>query len=323
MNHGYDPRLTSLRGLGALWVYAGHLVKDPITYAALGLGAAAWILAEGYLGVALFFCLSIYLLLGRLDARPGLTHYFRRRIIRVWPLYFVTVLGCWWFLWGRSWLYLWTSVTFTSLWIPGAVPPGILYPFWSLQLEEVVYLLIPVLAALSPLNREWVAWVLVAISLAYVVVIHYADPQLAAGWWTSWAVPIWGGVYGLGILAYLGRIPNVSRAWPLLFVPVLVPWINWYIAVLPLSVILASLVRFPPRALDMFSLVAVGEISYAVYLTQSGLIEAFGALSLVVIWPISLALEATVRGMEMLRRLRSVLLPREVPARVMVAEVTA
>jgi peptidoglycan/LPS O-acetylase OafA/YrhL len=99
----FFPNLNGLRFAGALAVMLFHcftLHRDiwGDFYNTQWFKAIGLVLNKGHLGVALFFVLSgfliTYLLLNEL-ARNGsinLGHYFMRRILRVWPLYFVITL---------------------------------------------------------------------------------------------------------------------------------------------------------------------------------------------------------------------------------------
>src|SRR5438132_6718138 len=83
--------------------------------------------------------MSMYRLLKRLDANADLRHYFRRRIIRIWPIYFGTLVV----------LYLLFPyplidfIRYLLFFVEYYVYPLGYFPvsiFWTLQLEEAVYL---------------------------------------------------------------------------------------------------------------------------------------------------------------------------------------
>lgn len=99
----FFPNLNGLRFTGALAVMLFHCftLHREIWgdfYQSSAFQAVGKILNKGHLGVALFFVLSgfliTYLLLDELrrNGRINVAHYFMRRILRVWPLYFVIVL---------------------------------------------------------------------------------------------------------------------------------------------------------------------------------------------------------------------------------------
>lgn len=115
------PNLDGLRFIGAALVIIWHTEK---TRQLLGLGRAAslphWELLGG-LGVRLFFVLSGFLItwllldeerrLGRIHVRP----FLMRRMLRIWPLYFLMVL-----------LTLFVIPLFPLLHIPGMSPAEVL-----------------------------------------------------------------------------------------------------------------------------------------------------------------------------------------------------
>lgn len=283
----FDPRLSSLRGLGSLWVAASHVVQLGV----LPLAAAAAILIDGYLGVALFFALSVYLLLGSLQQDASLTRYFRRRVLRIWPLYIGTVLAVW-LLWNHSTLKLVANLTFTAIWIPGA---DYGYTFWSLQVEELAYLFFPLISVLSDRGKRRVAVGLIAFSGAWAILLPTANP-------ISLPFP-WLCAYGWGILARVGPIPNVSRAWPALFVPAIVPQIPWELSLFALCPVFASLIAHPPRALEAIVLVFAGEVSYSLYLVHKELLIEYGWVGLLAAFPLAALMELGMRGRQVLRRL--------------------
>ena len=300
----FDPRLSSLRGLGATWVTASHVVE----MGALPLSAAASVLISGYLGVALFFVLSIYLILRTLDVDSDLKRYFKRRALRIWPLYWATVIAVF-LLWQHSAPKLLANLAFVAIWMP-KMDYG--YTFWSLQVEELAYLAFPLIHALKPASQVWLAWGMIAFSAAWTVLAHWPTP-LRPGWlWDCYELPFpWVGVYGWGLLAYRGRIPDLGRLWPLLLVPALlvVPQTtDWDVAILVLGPVFAALVAHPPRALDAVALVLVGEISYALYLEHQEMIEAWGWVGLLLAVPLAAASELLARGRQIRGRIRSLAL---------------
>lgn len=112
-------------------------------------GAIITILSKGWLGVDLFFVLSGLLISGILIDSREKPHYFRnfylRRVLRIMPLYFVTLAVCWYF-YGASYsgFFLFTvffMANFASA-FGVALPhgPGV---YWSLAVEEHFYLIWP------------------------------------------------------------------------------------------------------------------------------------------------------------------------------------
>jgi peptidoglycan/LPS O-acetylase OafA/YrhL len=157
----------------------------------------------GWLGVPLFFELSIFLLLNRLDENPSLPRYFKRRVRRIWPLYFLVVVVV--FLVDRYMFHM--GVTYYDLLLHFAfvsfvlVPFSFHYLFWSLQLEEWMYLAIPFIHKMDDKTKFRVAVLLIFISFFYslfIVTLPYNEFHLL-----YLMPPFWIGAYGWGIIAYL------------------------------------------------------------------------------------------------------------------------
>ena len=287
-----------MRGVGAGWVYLSHLVQNPSVVAALGLGGAALIVNDGWLGVALFLTLSIYLLVGKTG---DLRHYFRRRMVRIWPAYFIAFVVTWYLIYGRSWSILIGGVTFSAFWL--GTPAGYMYPFWTLQLEEVVYLIIPLIALLSPTRQRWLSLGMIVGGEAFgIALIGHA-----VTWWSPLTLPVWLGVYGAGLLAYTTPLPRLGMFLPVVFVPAILPWIPWCVSLVPLALVFASMLKNPPHFLTHSPLVILGELSYSIYLTQAVLLALFGVWSLLLILPVSFGLELLVRRGELTKRLAGIL----------------
>lgn len=160
----YRPELDQLRFIAFIAVFLSHsLPYDAASY--INQGVAAWlapwlgsIAMAGAFGVDLFFALSSYLitqLLQREQQREGLIDiraFWLRRILRIWPLYFLFILLTLILfnplfddqLTGRylsSFLLLSGNWAFAFWGAAGSVAA----PLWSVSIEEQFYLLWPVL----------------------------------------------------------------------------------------------------------------------------------------------------------------------------------
>lgn len=182
----YRPELDALRFFAFLCVFSFHRMDYVPTDPKLH----PWLYRIGNVGpfgVPVFFLLSAFLiteLLLRERERTGKIHvkaFYIRRILRIWPLYFVAFFGLALLNHfvpgvGTGDPFAWLAFTFFAGnwyilhhgWIAGAVDP-----LWSISVEEQFYIAIPLLAAFA--GRRAVAvvsWVLLAI--AYVTVLLYA-----------------------------------------------------------------------------------------------------------------------------------------------------
>ena len=134
------------------------------------------VLTRGFTGVDFFFVLSGYLittLLLREEDRYGrfsIVEFYRRRLLRIVPIYFlvVTLTAIWWIgVRGQTeWLaYLPYYYLFLANFLVGDIP--LLAPMWSLSVEEQYYVLWPALLLLLPILRWRIAVVVPAIALIY------------------------------------------------------------------------------------------------------------------------------------------------------------
>lgn len=186
----YLPQLDGLRFFAFLAVFAFHnglppfapLVRD-LVRTLHGLGGpfraipeelgARW-QANGWIGVEIFFVLSGYLIVtlllreeeqhGRVDLRA----FWVRRILRIWPLYYVTLAvalllasglatgyaepSFWEFL-SRQGLAFMLFLGNWSMGFRGPAPTDALSVLWSVCVEEQFYLFVPLLLVFIP--RRW------------------------------------------------------------------------------------------------------------------------------------------------------------------------
>jgi peptidoglycan/LPS O-acetylase OafA/YrhL len=137
------PELDGLRGLAVLGVFFYHC--KPRLVGTLLYGGSLW----GWSGVTLFFVLSGFLITSILLETQSDPHYFRnfygRRILRIWPIYFLAIAACYikadWFS-GHAYRSVpwWAIPLFVQNFFYGPLPPSI-GPTWSLAIEEQYYLL--------------------------------------------------------------------------------------------------------------------------------------------------------------------------------------
>ncbi len=293
------PELTSLRGLAALWVFIYHI---PI-YVGFPFPANFPLVSAGYLGVPIFFILSISLLLGSLDNNASLKHYFTRRIKRTWPMYFMSVMivGLYY---SRSLAWLLEQTTFSGAFYDA---PGIHYIFWSLQVEELAYLFFPLIHRLSSSGKLATGISLYGLGiLAFYLV--FKTGSLAYFWW----LPIALSSYGIGIIVYLKKIPSMCV---LLIAPALFFWNNTLVESASFLVApgFGYLIQQSGgiKILKSKSLVWVGDVSYGLYLVHAILLSAFGffgiALALPAAWAFEKANKELIHGMARLKAVRPLL----------------
>jgi len=258
--------------------------------------------------------------MNRLDENPSLPRYFKRRVRRIWPLYFLAVAVV--FLADIYVFHM--EVTYYDLILHFAfvsfvfTPFSFQYLFWSLQLEEWMYLAIPILHAVNDKLKFYVATSLIVVTLiysAFIVFLPYNEFHLL-----YFMPPFWLGAYGWGIIGYLlkkkgyrsGNIHYIILG--LLFV--LYVTLNarneiayeFFTRFLIYNLALpafALLILNPPKVLSRVT-VFLGEVSYGVYLWTLLFQELFGVSGILYGILTAVATEFPLRRGEIRKRMMEV-----------------
>lgn len=248
------PVLDSLRAVGALAVLTTHTAFWAGSYTAHGVWGT--VLARLDVGVALFFVLSGFLLSrGWIAAAaedtpaPALGRYLWRRLLRILPVYAVTVvlaLGLIRANTGRGPLDWLGTLLLLDTFTGPRLPDG-LTQMWSLAVEATFYLVLPLLMTIGLGRRRRVGrrpgWrparllALLASLLATSVVWHlWAAPALTdrvpgqPGQWLP-AYLTW---FAAGIGLALVHELHIRSAWPRVTAPVVAlgrqPGVCWTLA---------------------------------------------------------------------------------------------
>lgn len=147
--HRQLPNLDSVRAVAALVVVFSHIELQKQEF---GLANIRPVIKNfGSIGVTIFFVLSGFLityLLFQEHSSKGkikITSFYFRRILRIWPLYFVVLLfGVFIYPGNVDTAAVWLSVFFLPniAFMLGKLP-GLIDPIWSLGVEEQFYLFHP------------------------------------------------------------------------------------------------------------------------------------------------------------------------------------
>lgn len=186
------PELDGMRGLAILMVLVFHIleVASPLTKNSVVIFINR-LAGVGWMGVDIFFVLSGFLitsiLLNTRSQPRYFTNFYARRILRIFPLYFVIVGGIFIFLpllapdtaantqgsWPYFVLYLqnWLVIPLLNL----GKFPALVGPSWSLAIEEQFYLIWPALVfVLSRRKMGFLMAGLLAFSLVLrVLIVHF------------------------------------------------------------------------------------------------------------------------------------------------------
>ena len=181
----YIPALEGIRGYGFLLVFCGHyfwpgLLTRPNLFAQKAYAALA---SLAIFAVPAFFVLSGYLITGILHHTRNREGYFRvfyaRRILRIFPVYYVTLLVITGFCLSRGVAldyHFWVHFLYIHNLFPGAwrhLPTSVgMVHLWSLAVEEQFYLIWPMIVWIFPSRRKLVAVTgfLIALSCAARIV---------------------------------------------------------------------------------------------------------------------------------------------------------
>ncbi|WP_035352116.1 acyltransferase family protein [Edaphobacter aggregans] len=158
----YQPELDGLRYYAFLGVFICHTLPfEASFYRGLHL-PLPWLwgatVKSGAAGVDLFFALSAFLITSLLLKEKqetggiSLRFFYYRRILRIWPLYFLVialgvVLSHTMAKQSLPWYYVAGYLLFIGNWVHAAFgrPESIAFPLWTVSIEEQFYLIWPVM----------------------------------------------------------------------------------------------------------------------------------------------------------------------------------
>jgi peptidoglycan/LPS O-acetylase OafA/YrhL len=301
--------LTSLRGLGAVWVLLYHTYE---AYDWFSFGTV--FLQRGYLGVDVFFTLSGFIIVlshsASFNFKPRRQIYITflvKRIARVWPLYaFCTIWYSALFAFGFGSNHI--SLTTLRFLLPinlamiqeWHLGQSIVRPGWSISAEFAAYLLFPILLQLAVRSRNVLAIACAIVAFSLLAVVG-GPGGIGDGTINVWAPDsFWPLVrclseFTLGMLAYRvfrahANWKGVAARWALWITS---PWALWItigtlvglgymqntdlLIVLMLPLFLVQLAKTDSALTGILTLrpfVFLGRISYAIYLTHWAFLPA-------------------------------------------------
>ena len=241
---GHLPALDGLRGLAVLSVLWFHCLwsQDALAEPTRLDTVYQRLRGAGWMGVDLFFVLSGFLITGILldaDKRNYFRRFYRRRTLRIFPLYYAFLLG----VVLLAWLYpspnstrlmgvqpwLWSYATNVLVALQGTLAIQSVNHLWSLAVEEQFYLVWPLVVRWTTAKRvAQVCLLLIAVALVARLAVDtrpvtrymltpFRMDALAMG----------------GLLAALLRMEWSLRAWPFLATgAVILAWVGLKLRVL-------------------------------------------------------------------------------------------
>ena len=226
----YHPELDVLRFFAFFMAYIHHsLPHHAEFYTQMGVSHAvaktiAAIGATGAFGVNLFFLLSAYLItellirererFGHIDLRA----FYIRRILRIWPLYFIFLAFAWALQWIVPSQHIGWRAGLAFIFLGGnwwvyfvGFPASVIFPLWSLSVEEQFYIVWPVtMRRLGARGLLWAAGVMLALASLtrwYLGAQHAWEQRV----WTNSFVQLDAIALGVALAVLLrGRSPRLE-----------------------------------------------------------------------------------------------------------------
>jgi peptidoglycan/LPS O-acetylase OafA/YrhL len=188
------PQLDALRGLAILAVIFHNAALHGLARPAGSLVKLVELAGNaGWIGVQLFFVLSGFLITGILLDAQGAPHQLRnfyiRRVLRIFPVYYVFLLIAFVLLPAIGLLPAWLAVShkhqiwywlYLINWSEPYLPGVELGHLWSLAVEEQFYILWPfVVATLRPRALVWICLAMIFSAPATRTLLILQDPTTA------------------------------------------------------------------------------------------------------------------------------------------------
>lgn len=165
----YLPWLDCLRGIAAVLVIFSHFVWTPY---AEQQGLLHYIFSPGQFGVALFFCISGFIIPMSVskDGFGRLTKFLIHRLFRLYPIYWIAIIlaAC---LYGASFESTFVNLTMIQRYLGSR---DILPVAWTLQVELAFYGLVACCIAVPAVRRRRATLPVLLVSLAVICVVQAA-----------------------------------------------------------------------------------------------------------------------------------------------------
>lgn len=188
----YLSGLNGIRAIAALAVVISHTTQaldayglDKFLFGKFSDGNPMGLLLGGY-GVSIFFVLSGFLITyllqeEHLKSKIDVKKFYIRRILRIWPLYYMYLLIVILMMVFNNYTINFTSLTYYILFsanVPFILDTGLIYlgHYWSLGVEEQFYLVWPWLIKKSK-SLLGTVFLLIVILIGAKIVLHILHPN--------------------------------------------------------------------------------------------------------------------------------------------------
>lgn len=172
----YLPQLDGVRAIAVLLVLLQHWVANPFRMGA----------PFGFVGVTMFFVLSGYLIsrilfaarerqdLRQTSVGRSLKIFYARRFLRIFPIYYLTILVLWLSGEPRVRKAIWWCLTYTvNFYFMREPDHESIGHLWTLAIEEQYYLVYPLVVLLCTVSqRRHALWIMCGAALASRVLLH-------------------------------------------------------------------------------------------------------------------------------------------------------
>lgn len=292
----YFPYLDGLRALSIIWVVIHHMPVD----------FPKWLAAfanRGDLGVEFFFAISGYVVIQSLFSSAGLGEFYLKRIFRIIPAYWLTLLV----IFGLSLIdaklhsklisiqeilpsFPFFYYNYATL-PPSGTVPGVLNIFWSLCFEEQFYVFLGLLFLIFPKHlRRVLPLVVLFIIILRNLTCYFGEITEAHE--LQFQTHLRLDAILIGCIGFLEKerfkkFITKSILWPSLMIFILLACVHMQegpklqgliYTLLPLNILclLISLESHPraQRILSLNFLTLIGSCSYEIYLTHEILLGA-------------------------------------------------